>query len=97
IYEKERYFTFTGNVVTDKPILDKQSLIDAVVKRHFGFKEEEQEFKLSPDIKPIQATNAELWTRMFNSKNGAAIQALYNGERGEDHSGADVSLCNHLA
>ncbi len=42
-------------------------------------------------------TNTELWERMFASKNGNAIHALFLGDIQGDHSGADMALCNHLA
>lgn len=38
--------------------------------------------------------------RMFNSQNGFKIRALWNGDMSaysEDHSAADLALCNHLA
>ena len=45
-------------------------------------------------------SDSELWQRMFDSQNGADIQALYRGDisgYGSDHSRADLALCSYLA
>lgn len=98
IYGKGRFFTFTGNVVTDRPILNNQPILNAVVERHFGFKEMPTEEIV--DIKPSKIPNAKLWTKMLNSKKGDVIKDLYSGDistYNNDHSAADQALCNHLA
>jgi archaellum biogenesis ATPase FlaH len=62
-----------------------------------------------PSLSPVKATSTptqngmgddEVLTRMFNSKHGEQIKALYDGDTSvynNDLSGADMALCNHLA
>lgn len=102
IYSDGRYFTFTGEIVGNDTILENQNIINNIVKKYFF-----------QNKKPTATTrgagqahtvddigDSELLYIMFNSKQGQAIQRLFNGDTSDhngDHSSADQALCNHLA
>lgn len=51
-------------------------------------------------IRNIERQDEDILKKMFKSKNGAKIEALYNGDLSQnngDASSADLSLCSHLA
>ena len=55
---------------------------------------------MSERVFPNEVTDSELWEKMFSSRNGHEIFALYQGNTssyGDDHSRADLALCSHLA
>lgn len=45
----------------------------------------------------LTLSDDQLLQRMFASRNGSEIRALWDGRTGDDHSAADMALCNHLA
>jgi putative DNA primase/helicase len=103
IYSTARYFTITGKHVAGTPV-EVRSVSDAVIARVLA----EMEAKLpkkptAPTVSPrgdapITVDNAELLSRMFNSRSGAEIACLYHGHA--DHasaSDADIALCGRLA
>lgn len=101
VYRHGRYFTFTGNSLGDSPVEERNEEFKTLFEKYLKEKE-----MPAPKSKPIPSEredvsslpNSELWVRMFNSKNGSAIQDLYNGILiNGDHSSTDMALCNHLA
>ena len=93
IYNNGRYFTMTGNIFGEaKPIAERsrelQAIFDLYSPKNEAPKVEKAQPATSPDVLKI----------MFASKNGAKIQALYNGDISSypSHSEADQALCNHL-
>lgn len=98
IYHSGRYFTFTGEVINDHPIMENQKLLDKIVERYYGFKQK----KAPSNPVPSQSTNlddATVIENMLRSKNGDKIQALLQGDISAftSHSEARQALFNHLA
>ena len=102
-YTSGRYFTVTGDLwyssyplrtVTPTEALDLLNLL--------GYPWGEKSHKpIDASSVPMQIAGDEaVLKKMFASKNGVAIKALYNGDIskfGDDDSAADASLCAHLA
>ena len=101
IYNSGRYFTVTGNsykedrpvrVVTPEEALRLLSIL--------GYPWGKNMNKQAKSDQPTTMEDNEIIERMFNSKNGDKIKALYNGDitqHGNDDSSADMALCSHLA
>lgn len=92
----DKFITVTGNVVTPKPIVEHQKMINHIAEKYFKDEKLKQKiislpFKQVPDNVVLQ--------KMFNSKHGEKIKRLYDGDISnfESQSEADLSLCNHLA
>lgn len=102
MYNNGRFFTVTGKVYGEpKPIQERTQQAQAVFDRYLKKPEKAAQ---QPAPTPVSAYTADssgdLWRKMFDSRNGAEIQALYNGDTGahaNDHSRADQALVNHLA
>lgn len=101
VYTKGRYFTVTENPFGISKVVRKVSLDE--VNRLMGIiemvKEEKKQELLSVNTFS-SLTDEQLLNKMFSSKNGADIKALYNGDiskYGNDDSSADIALCMHLA
>lgn len=100
VYRHGRYFTFTGDCLDNVPVQERTEEFKVLFKKYL-------EEKPKPVPKTTVAveredisnlTNAQLWEKMFNSKNGASIQSLFQGHLiNGDHSSTDMALCNHLA
>ncbi|SCX38384.1 phage/plasmid primase, P4 family [Lysinibacillus fusiformis] len=100
IYQHGRYFTMTGNRENSNEIFDRTDELVELLEKYFDDSDlrgrvvniseyENDEIKLS---------NEQLWQKMFNSRNGDEIRALYNGHLiDDDHSSSDMALANHLA
>lgn len=96
VYDRTRYFVFTGNVVGERKKINwRQREIEKL------------RIELSPEIKVEQRTRQhpgktanELLNQAFASRKGDKIKQLYEGdtsEYGGDDSSADLALCGHLA
>lgn len=96
IYEKERYLTFTGNVITDKPITGNDEAIRKIVEKYVGFKSKRTVYLV--DASKSVLDDETVLQNMFNSKNGEKIKLLFQGNHVyTSQSEADLALCNHLA
>jgi hypothetical protein len=99
IYKNGRYLTLTGDHLPGTPtqIMERQPQIDRVFNRIFGAQKETPKVEKSTpranvDVSPVLQ-------KMFSSKHGDKIKALFDG-KSEDHasaSEADLALCGHLA
>lgn len=106
MYNKERYFTVTGNVFLDKPI-EERTAVALEYSRQYIRKETPPPAPaaVSLPVGSFATTSAplgdsELLRKMFDSQKGAEIRALFDGDLsayGNDHSRADQALANHLA
>jgi hypothetical protein len=104
IYDQQRFFCFTGQIVEGSPAEPKprQPELDCFYAEIFGPQNTQSGAIFEPDHSPL--TDAEqhiLDKARANSKNGEKINLLLDG-RFEDagynsHSEADLALCNHLA
>jgi primase-polymerase (primpol)-like protein len=98
MYDRDRYMTVTGHVLRDRPISDDQDALDALYWDLFPPEPEKGATGSTP--LPVDLDDGELWDRMFASKSGSAIRALFEGDTSAyegDDSCADMALCNHLA
>ncbi|WP_254120959.1 phage/plasmid primase, P4 family [Shouchella clausii] len=100
VYRHGRYFTFTGNVVHSTGVQERSDALKDFWQAYM----DEKPKKVSTPSPPQQRTRTsdlserELWEKMFNSKKGADIKALFDGHLiNDDHSSSDLALCNHLA
>ena len=112
MYDRERYFTVTGDVFEGHGEIAENP---AVVKRAYRTWIEpegprgQQALAAArptdaaaavPDDGGLPQGDSELVERMCSSRNGDAIRALLAGDcaaQGGDHSAADMALCSHLA
>ncbi|WZX99591.1 phage/plasmid primase, P4 family [Bacillus sp. FSL W7-1360] len=101
IYRHGRYFTFTGDAVHPTSVQERTDEIKAIFDAYIPDKRagrRQRESSPQGDGFTALKSDSELLDEMFNGKNGAAIKKLWEGHfEGNDHSGADLSLCNHLA
>ena len=99
IYAHGRYFTFTGNKENSNEVYDRTDELAEVFEQYFDDSDIQGRVNLAEfENDEIKISNEALWEKMFRSKNGDEIRSLYNGNLiADDHSGSDLSLCNHLA
>jgi len=102
IYNSGRYIAVTGNGFMENLPVRTVSVDEAITLLNIiGYPWAKEE---SPtEQKTFHHTtldDSKVLEKMFNSKNGAKIKALYNGDTSEnnnDESSADLSLCGTLA
>ena len=104
MYNKGRYFTVTGDKLNSQNVEPQQTALDKLHKQYAKEVINNPDNPLfwgeegnDPLLKPYKEISLQ---RAFDSKNGAKIKALYDGDMsdyGNDHSDADLALCNHLA
>ena len=95
VYRHGRYFTFTGHRENDNDVFERTDELEDLFRQYFKV---QKPIKMGTSNKQMDLTNADLWGKMFNAKNGSAIESLYKGDLiNNDHSSSDMSLCNHLA
>lgn len=100
IYSYGRYFTFTGNRENSNEIYERTDELAEVFEQYFDDSDIQGRVNLSEFEKDeIKISNEALWERMFRSKAGDEIRAMYNGNLivNNDPSATDLALCNHLA
>jgi predicted P-loop ATPase len=99
--EKESFLTITGNIHINKPVMANQSLIMSIADKYFSNQkpQEEQPKQKKKVIKFKQVSDDVVINKMFDSKKGDEIKALFSGDWTgyESQSQADQALCNHLA
>lgn len=105
VYVKGRYFTFTANehpLSTDIRQVTEKEFISLIELLGYPWKKdihEEKIYEKSPYVSPF--TNVkDIYKKMFSSKNGAEVEALYKGDTSKynnDLSSADFALCQYLA
>lgn len=97
LYDSVRFFAVTGNTEDAKPLKDDQKGLETVLYKYF-IKNKSKKVSYIPQRRDSNMSNSELWNKMFSSKNGQVIKALYDGQLiNGDHSSSDIALCNHLA
>ena len=96
IYDSERYFTFTGDVFSNR---EKLRSAQKQLKEFYELVFDVEKKEWVPD-KKIDASDDDLLKIMFNSKNGEKIKRLWDGNTSDyasDDSRADLALISHLA
>ena len=101
IYNAGRYLTVTGNHIPDysSHIEDRQAVLDILYAETFPPKPP-QAPRPARAVAEMEWSDQELLDKAFTATNGAAIQALWQGDvtgYENDHSRADSALCAHLA
>jgi putative DNA primase/helicase len=104
IYSWGRYFTFTGQPWGDEKDVkmvtpDEINALLSVLGYPWGKGESVPSQPYQTSISPF-SDDQDLLDKMFSSKKGAKIRALYEGdtsEHGDNLSVADLALCAHLA
>lgn len=91
-----RYLTITGNHLPGTPttIEERSSEILEIFNQ---FKKATKPAKKAVPQSPLSLSDSELINKMFSSKLGSEIQALWYGNSGEDDSRDDYALLCHLA
>jgi putative DNA primase/helicase len=104
MYDERRFFVVTGDLIANSPTTINERQTELSVLHAMIFPPKQQAKHRGPERafqqKPVLESDADLLQRMFNSRNGAAIQSLWNGDKSaysDDESAADQALCNHLA
>lgn len=97
IYSSQRWMTVTGRANPDAPriIPERTEQLTDLVHRFFP----EAPRRLAQPQEAI-SDDTELWDRLFRSRNGSFVQALYRGDLsvvGDDHSRGVIMLANLLA
>jgi putative DNA primase/helicase len=105
LYDQERYFTFTGNVVDSRSVIaERQAGLEAFHRETFPAQELE-EIAGSPQrtaSEPLGLGDEELLSRARATANGAKFSELYDkgdwkGAGFSSQSEADIALCGMLA
>ena len=113
MYDKGRFFTMTGNVILDLPINDRTEEIKPLWEKYLNPKEEsdipegfkgiifgENRQSKTIDVAPTNLSDNDLIDKIQNSRFGKDFMDLYNGDMSaykNDHSAADMALCQILA
>lgn len=101
MYNNGRFFTVTGEVYGQtKPIQERTAQVRSIISKYLPDKPKQQEPTNTVGTYSVDESVAEIWKKMFSSKSGAEIRALYDGDLSGysgDHSRADQALANHLA
>lgn len=100
MYGETRFFTVTGNVITDYDKINERTEQAKIVhEKYLGTPQTKtQTKKETVDIAYLQSDD-ELIRMMFNSFKGSEIKQLMIGNMSiynDDHSAADFALVNHL-
>ena len=100
IYDTGRYFTMTGFRVGGTPatIEARQAELNEICEIHFEKKE--KPIKEHKAKQSLNLSEKEIIEKAMKATNGSEFTRLYNGDisgNGNDHSSADLALCNILA
>ena len=92
-----RYLTVTGRVIHSMDALPEAKLFIDWMHEKFLHKEEKKVDSAPMQRAAVSLTDSELIDKIRASASGAKFEALYLGQSGDDHSAADLELCNILA
>jgi putative DNA primase/helicase len=99
VYDTGRYFAMTGRRLqgTAWSPLPRQRELDELRAKLFPPPPVSR--PATPGPRAVPESDQELLERVFGARNGAAVQALFNGDTSGygSHSEADLALCAHLA
>lgn len=103
MYNNGRFFTVTGKPYgMVKPIQERVEQARMVYVKYLYRLPREKQLVIPPSVDSYResASDTKLWRKMFSSRRGQEIRALYSGDisgYNNDHSRADQALVNHLA
>ncbi len=93
IYSHGRFLTLTGHQMHGDSVRSCQDEVNTIHAEIFSAKKMYNKRHQIPE----KNSNELLKIAFASKKNGKEIEALYNGNYGDDHSAADLAFCNHLA
>ena len=102
-YQVGRYLTVTGHRLPDAPPDIERPDDDTLrrVLRSLDLLPDPEQPRQLPALPNVNAPpDGDIVACMFAASNGPAVRSLWNGDtsaHNEDHSTADLALCNHLA
>lgn len=110
MYDNGRFFAFTGNVINNATINDRESQVIPLWEKYLNVKTEKQNLKdkisfaiNNSNLKKVELnlSDDELIEKAYNSKNGDIFyRYFHDGDislNGNDNSAADLAFCNMLA
>ena len=109
MYEKGRFFAFTGNVINAKPVMVREEEIKPLYEKYMPQNETQELRDFSQSIGNTADVQEIIDKALSNEKNGELFKLLYFGdvngayiESGkswfdDSHSSADLAFCNMLA
>jgi hypothetical protein len=99
-YSASRYFTVTGRVLGTPPATwpDATEALRALQRQFCEPQTEPAATPVARNLSNRSMSDDQLWTKMFNSKNGEAIRRLWEGDTSGyvGDSEADMALASHL-
>lgn len=101
IYDAGRYFTLTGWRLDDAPddVQDAQDALQRVYDHYFAEASRNGEARSAPCTDGFTGDDAALVQKMLSARNGASVEALWNGDATGygSASEADLALCSAIA
>lgn len=100
MYQKERYFTVTGNVYMNKPVADREDSTALIYMTYMQKKQNSGTPTPVRTAKPLNLTEKEIIDKAMNAQNGLTFSELYSGNwqnKYSSQSEADMAFCNMLA
>ncbi len=102
MYDQGRFFVMTGQHLPEAPstINNRADAVACLHRELFGQPTLSANEVSNSATHSLTLDDRELLDRMFDSKCGDQIRLLWNGDisgHNNDHSAADLALCNHLA
>jgi putative DNA primase/helicase len=97
----DRYFTITGHHLPDTPrqVQERTQQVITLHRTHFPPKTSNPTPR-PPQVTTVLPSEDAILARARNATNGHKFEKLWNGDRSDhknDHSAADLALCNMLA
>ncbi len=108
MYDGGRYFAFTGNVLHEKNVENREQEIIPLYEKYIGYEEETPEEEFVREKSDLDLSEQEIIDKAINSKGGEIFKLLYEGDiqgayelcgdwKDDSHSSADQAFCNRLA
>lgn len=104
MYDAGRFFAFTGDVIKDVPIRNKEKEIIPLWEKYIkpqGVVEQKIERHEDPNRRVLKLSDEDIINTALNSKNGDDFYRYYNlgdlSRNNNDASSADMSFCSLLA
>lgn len=99
IYDRDRFFTFTGNRVQGTPstVEERQTQLNEIYREIFGGDKKLK--SKQPEQVQLNLSDQEIIDLACNARNGAKFKQLYSGDHSEyeSQSEADLALVNMIA
>lgn len=99
MYDRGRYFTFTGDKINDLNVESRTQELLQVHSKYLGKQDGKQEKPQNNGCDVQSLSELEIITKAGQAKNGDTFNCLYRGDFSgyNSQSEADIALCNMLA